>query len=112
METHHLGKAAAVEEGRGVTFSVGSKRIIVMRFEGKLTAYRNFCPHMGGTVRFNGCDLVCMMHGSQFDPRTGEPRTAPATESGPLEPITLRVEGDELYAEIEPPKKSPWADDF
>lgn len=112
MEKHRLCRADAIEDGRSDVFTVGGKRIIVMRKDGAVLAYRNFCPHMGGEMRFNGCDLKCMMHGSLFDADSGEPRTAPATGSGPLERIELVEEDGELYAMVAKPERSPWADDF
>lgn len=112
MAKTFLTKAHELPAGRSRTFNVDGRRVLVVNAGGGLRAYRNFCPHMGGTLRYNGCDLKCEWHGSLFDIESGEPKTPPATGSGPLDAVTIVVEGDDVYCDLPEEERSPWADDF
>jgi 3-phenylpropionate/trans-cinnamate dioxygenase ferredoxin subunit len=54
---------------------VGEARVLVVRVDGELHAYRDACPggplplHLG---RLEGSVLICPWHGCRFDLRTGE----------------------------------------
>ena len=106
-----LGKLTDVPPGRAKTFLADGKKIFIMNLEGKLKAYVNFCPHMGGSLRADGRNIKCNWHGSLFDPETGAAKTAPASEGTALEAVEIVLEGDDIYY-IPTVKKSPWADDF
>lgn len=112
MVRHPLCNKGDVPEGRSRSFNVAGRKVLVLNRGGAFSAFRNFCPHMGGTVRYNGSALRCEWHGALFDAATGEPRTAPAVGSGPIERVRLVEDGEELYCEIEERERSPWADDF
>jgi nitrite reductase (NADH) small subunit len=48
--------------------------IVLLRLATKIVAYRNVCPHQGGSVGsgpFDGGALVCPDHGWAFDAETG-----------------------------------------
>ena len=76
-----------------ITRSVGDTEVVICRFEGKVYALENVCPHE--FVCFDGGDLdgerlICPRHRAAFDVRTGVPFGRPAF--GPLK--TYRVEVD------------------
>lgn len=105
-----LGKAEEVTPGHGKTFIVQGKRIIVANMKGTLVAYENFCPHMGGMVRYDGeKKMTCGWHGAQFQAATGE--NIAGADGQKLKPMTVVVDGENLYWE-KSEEKSPWADDF
>jgi nitrite reductase/ring-hydroxylating ferredoxin subunit len=106
-----LGRTADVPLGKSKTFVSGGKKILVANVGGTFKAYENFCPHMGGAMRYDGKRLVCGWHGAQFDPTTGDAKGGVA-EGTKLKPMTVVAEGDSLYLESEGVAKSPWADDF
>lgn len=106
-----LGKIADVPPGRSKTFVSQGKKILVANVAGDIKAYENFCPHMGGALRYDGKRLVCGWHGAQFDPATGEGK-ANIVEGSKLTTLVVTVEGDALYLETDSIPKSPWASDF
>lgn len=68
-------------EGRGFVFGSGLEReaVFVIRWKGRLYAYRNSCPHVGTPIdwpenRFfdtSGAFLMCGTHGAVFRPEDG-----------------------------------------
>jgi nitrite reductase/ring-hydroxylating ferredoxin subunit len=89
-----------VEGGDGVRFEVehrGARHpAFVVRFAGRVHAYRNRCAHVGVELdwqpgRFfdaDGMVLICSTHGALYDPATGECRGGPCRGAG-LEPVTV-----------------------
>lgn len=71
-----------IDGGKGVTFDIEDnqfERGFVIRFKGKLYAYRNQCPHLGSQLDWTEGDffdedsefITCATHGAIFDPVTG-----------------------------------------
>jgi len=75
--------AALLDGGKAVRFDLphghGSAPCFTMRFDGKVFAYVNRCPHRGTELDWNpgevfdetGLYLICATHGAMFDPQTG-----------------------------------------
>jgi nitrite reductase/ring-hydroxylating ferredoxin subunit len=67
-------------------------RLVLVRFEGKIHAYQNRCPHAGHPLNLrpdeffgaDGREIVCRSHGASFDPATG------ACTGGPCPGTVLR----------------------
>ncbi|HET7602365.1 MAG TPA: DUF2231 domain-containing protein [Gemmatimonadales bacterium] len=62
---------------------IGHQRIVLARTEKGFVAFEDHCTHRGGSLADGVliCDTVqCPWHGSQFDVRTGAPRSGPAGE--------------------------------
>jgi nitrite reductase/ring-hydroxylating ferredoxin subunit len=112
MAKQFICKLAEVASGHSRTFVVAGRKIFVANIGGKPKAYVNFCPHMGGSLYYDGRNIKCNWHGALFDPATGVAKTAPALEGASLEGIELMVEGEDLYYEDAKKERSPWADDF
>lgn len=112
MQKVFLGKLGDIPPGRAKTFLAEGKRIFVINQGGELKAYVNLCPHMGGSVRMDGANIKCNMHGALFDIATGLAKTQPADEGTGLEPAKVSLEGDDIYYFPPEEKKSMWADDF
>ncbi len=74
MERVRLGDAAEVKDGALSTFKTGDRAIVLARVNGGYCAVASKCPHLGGNLgkgRLDGRVIVCPLHGSRFDMRTG-----------------------------------------
>jgi nitrite reductase/ring-hydroxylating ferredoxin subunit len=66
--------ADEVTEGSAKLVRFNNEEIAVFKYEGKLCAVQNLCPHEGGQLakgRIEGCAVVCPLHGYRFDLQTG-----------------------------------------
>ena len=74
--------AALAEGGRAVRFDLAESEPLpcfVVRFDGKVRAYVNSCPHRGTELDWNpgevfddsGLYLICATHGAMFEPVSG-----------------------------------------
>jgi 3-phenylpropionate/trans-cinnamate dioxygenase ferredoxin component len=66
--------------------------IALVLTEGEVFAINDVCSH--GSVSLSegdvdGCHLECWLHGSQFDLRTGQPISLPATDPVPVYPAKV-----------------------
>jgi 3-phenylpropionate/trans-cinnamate dioxygenase ferredoxin subunit len=80
---------------------IGETAIAVVLTEGEVYAINDTCSH--GQVSLaegevEGCLLECWLHGSQFDLRTGQPVSLPATDPVPVYPV--KVEDDTVFVRI------------
>jgi 3-phenylpropionate/trans-cinnamate dioxygenase ferredoxin subunit len=76
----------------------------VINCNGELFAIEDRCSHddgplAEGEVDQQRCTVECPRHGSEFDLRTGKPRTLPAY--APVDTFPVRVEGDKIKLEVE-----------
>ena len=86
----------------------GTPVAVVRDGEGTIRAVEDTCTH--GAVSLSegeveGCLIECWLHGSQFDLRTGIPRTPPAT--APLYVFPVRIEGEDVYVDVAAPINGP-----
>lgn len=86
-------KAADVTPEKPVTFEGGGAKILVLRAQDELRAFRNACGHVGLPLDRGMCDaeagtITCPWHGFRFDADTGACLSAPECR---LEPFPLRV---------------------
>lgn len=80
--------------GTARRFDVDGHRIAVVRVGDEVRAVGDRCTHADvslseGEVDPEGCTLECWKHGSQFDLRTGEPLSLPATRPVPVYPVRV-----------------------
>jgi nitrite reductase/ring-hydroxylating ferredoxin subunit len=65
---------SAIPENRAAIVCIGSERVAVFRYEGKLSAISNVCQHQNGPLGegsiVHGC-VTCPWHGYQYKPETG-----------------------------------------
>jgi 3-phenylpropionate/trans-cinnamate dioxygenase ferredoxin subunit len=83
--------------GRPVAVEVDGKPVCVARVGDEVFAVSNICTHSyaelsEGEVR--NFSIECWLHGADFDLRTGEALTLPATE--PLETFLVARDGNEI----------------
>jgi len=92
-----VGTTADIPAGSGKVVAMGSKPAIVVNTEQGVKAFSAICTHLGCVVAFN--DMVgaiqCPCHDGRFNPATGVVVSGPPP--APLPPITVSVEGDQIY---------------
>jgi cytochrome b6-f complex iron-sulfur subunit len=92
-----VATTADIPPGGGKVVAMGSKPAIVVNTEQGVKAYSAICTHLGCVVAFN--DLVgaiqCPCHDGRFNPGSGAVISGPPP--APLKPITVSVEGDQIF---------------
>lgn len=94
-------KAADVPADRPLAVKVAGKDLIVCRAYEAFWATGAYCTHADADLsegHMAGDCIVCPLHGSKFDPRTGAALRAPAKD--PLASYPVVVEGDDLFVEL------------
>lgn len=92
-----VGTLADIPAGAGKVVAMGSKPAIVINTDQGVTAFSAICTHLGCVVAWN--DMVgaiqCPCHDGRFNPATGAVVSGPPPT--PLPPITVAVEGDQIF---------------
>lgn len=92
-----VGTTADIPPGGGSVVAMGSKPAVVVNTPQGVRAYSAICTHLGCVVAWN--DMVgviqCPCHDGRFSPETGAVLGGPPP--GPLPPITVSVEGDQIF---------------
>jgi len=92
-------RVAALEDlpnHKGHRFEAGESRIAVFRFDDTVYAIGDRCSHAEASLAEGDVfdqEVECPRHGSEFDLRTGQPATLPATRSVPVYEVTIE-DGD------------------
>ena len=118
---HLAGPSGSIPDNGRLVVDIGDRTIGIFRVAGKLHAYENTCPHMGGPVcqglvipavrevlndkqvstgyRFDESEMriVCPWHGYEFSIETG---CHPAKESIRLKRVPVDEEGGEVYVTL------------
>ena len=71
---------------------IDDQSICIVNVEGKYYAINNICTHEGGPLadgKLEGYKVECPWHNSQFDVRTGEVISPPASEPEPSYEVKL-----------------------
>ena len=69
-------------EGKPIKVLLGSTPVCVTRVEGKVFAVEDTCSHSEASLSegdVDGFKIECWLHGAEFDLRTGEAVTPPAS---------------------------------
>ena len=86
-----------IAPGKKKLVRLNGEQILVVNVEGAYYAVDGVCPHALASLnigQINGDEIVCPVHGSTFNVRTGEVLSPPAGEGLTVYPV--RVEGDDL----------------
>ena len=118
---HRAGRSDAIADKGRLVVDIGDRTIGIFRVGGRLYAYENTCPHMGGPVcqgliipavrelindkqvstgyAFDESEMriVCPWHGYEFKIETG---SHPAKESIRLKKVAVEEEGGEVYVTL------------
>ncbi|MEL7532136.1 MAG: thiamine pyrophosphate-dependent enzyme [Bacteroidota bacterium] len=96
-----LEDASFLQEGRVMTVTAGTHDICLTRFEGKISALDNKCPHQGGPLGEGSIEnglLRCPWHGWDFHPCTGKP---PGGYDDGVPTYALKVEEEAVFVGLE-----------
>jgi 3-phenylpropionate/trans-cinnamate dioxygenase ferredoxin subunit len=97
-----LGALDTLPRDRGIRVTVGENRIAVFRVADEVFAIGDLCSHAEASLaegEVYGTDVECPRHGSEFDLRTGEPISLPATRPVPV--YEVKVEDGNVYLFLE-----------
>ena len=94
-------KASDLAEGTMSAVDAGGVHLLLARIGGKVSAVSGTCTHeetdlgLGFLVEDR---VVCPLHLSQFDLKTGQAVNPPATE--PLKRFNVQIRGEAIFVEI------------
>jgi 3-phenylpropionate/trans-cinnamate dioxygenase ferredoxin subunit len=94
-----VARVGEIPDGEGCAFDVNGVAVGVFNCGGQFLAVGDVCTHAEallheGTLDRVRCTIECPLHGAEFDLRTGEVLTPPATE--PIARFPVRLKGDEI----------------
>ncbi len=103
MDYVTVARVGEVPEGEGRAFDVGEVAVGVFNCGGRLFAVGDVCTHAHALLHEGSLDAVrftveCPLHGSEFDLRTGEVLTPPATD--PLPTYEVRIHDGEVQVAL------------
>ena len=94
-------------EGEVRVFRISGRMVCLGRYNARLHAVSNKCPHAGGSLGNGDLDengnVVCPLHRYKFDMQTGKPMGEP---TGAVAVYPVVVEDDEIRIGF--PKKRSW----
>lgn len=97
-----VGPLDSLPRGRGVRVTVGENRIAMFRIEDDVYAIGDRCSHAEASLAEGqvwGLRVECPRHGSEFNLKTGEAESLPATEPVPVYDVSV-VDGV-VFLELE-----------
>lgn len=81
--------------------NLGDKQIALFNYEGEYYALDDMCSHAEASLSEGDvydCKVECPLHGAEFDLKTGEAVTLPATK--PVNKYIVNVEDDYIFLEM------------
>jgi nitrite reductase/ring-hydroxylating ferredoxin subunit len=91
-----LCKVEEIPEEGAKTVAFLDREVLAFKIEGRLKAVVNICTHLGGPLRREVNRLVCELHCSEFDCRTGQCLKGPAHPESRLLTLPTFVENGML----------------
>ena len=94
-------KASELEEGTMLALDVKGVHFLLARIGGEVSALSGTCTHEDADLGLGFIiedRVVCPLHLSQFDLRTGQVLNPPAT--APLRSFNLKIEGETIFVEV------------
>jgi nitrite reductase/ring-hydroxylating ferredoxin subunit len=96
-----IGRAGEVSEGEMKVFKINGYAVAVANIAGTLHAFQDECTHQTcslGEGDIEGDAVVCLCHNAEFDIRSGEPLSGPATT--PIPVFEVREENGDLQVSL------------
>lgn len=90
-------KFSDLTPGKPQKVTLGDKDVCVVRVNEEVFAVADICSHAEASLsegEVSGEKIECWLHGAEFNLRTGEAMTPPATE--PLEVYEIKRDGDSV----------------
>lgn len=98
----HVGQIDEIPENQAKVVSIGSERVAIFRYDGKISALSNVCRHQNGPLGegriIDGC-VTCPWHGYQYLPETG---CAPPPFTEKVSTFDTRVVGGDVWLKARP----------
>lgn len=94
-------KASELAEGTMLALDVKGVHLLLARIGGEVSALSGTCTHEDADLGLGFIiedRVVCPLHLSQFDLRTGQVLNPPAT--APLRSFNLKIEGEIIFVEV------------
>lgn len=94
-------KVADLAEGTMSAVDVNGNHILLAKIGGEVSAVSGICTHEETDLGLGFMledRVVCPLHLSQFDLRTGQVMNPPATE--PLKRFNVKIRGDLIFVEV------------
>ena len=94
-------KASELAEGTMSALDVNGTHILLAKIEGEVSALGGTCTHEDADLGLGFViedRVVCPLHLSQFDLRTGQVLNPPAT--APLRSFNAKIEGGMIFVEV------------
>lgn len=91
----------SIVEGKPVKLSKNGKDICVARVGDEVFAIEDNCSHQDAALsegEQNGYKIECWLHSAEFDLRTGDALTPPASQ--PVKTYPVSVDGNNVVVEI------------
>ena len=91
----------SIVEGKPVRLTKNGKDVCVARVGNEVFAIEDNCSHQDEALsegEQNGYKIECWLHSAEFDLRTGEALTPPA--SAPVKTYPVSVDGNNVVVEI------------
>ncbi len=88
-------------EGAMAAVDLRGKHILLAKIGGEVSAVSGICTHEETDLGLGFMleeRVVCPLHLSQFDLRTGQVMNPPATE--PLQRFNVKIQGDSIFVEV------------
>lgn len=107
MAEERIADTEEIPEDSTLLFTVregfDEKEVVLVRLDGEIAAWRNFCPHWtdvrldkGGGAEFRDGELVCTRHGATFEPDSGHCTHGPC-EGSYLEEVDVEIRDGGVY---------------
>lgn len=87
----HLGDLSDLTDGEIYSCEAGEYEVMVCRVRGRLYAVEDLCSHADAPLsegQLVGYEVICPLHGAQFDVRDGAHKSPPAYSGVASFPIT------------------------
>lgn len=97
-----IGAIDTLPRDRGIRVTVGEERIAMFRIGSEVFAIGDRCSHAEASLAEGevfGTEVECPRHGSEFDLRTGQALSLPATRPVPTYPVS--IEEGTVYLHLE-----------
>ncbi len=97
-----IARTSELQPGEKKLMHIGNEPILLVNLEGSYYAVSGECPHAVAILGYGqlyGDEVVCPLHGSAFNIKTGAVLSPPAADD--LTVYSVRIEGDDIL--IGPP---------
>lgn len=97
-----IGELSTLPRDRGIRVTVGEMKIAMFRVGDDVYAIGDVCSHAEASLSEGevfDTEVECPRHGSEFDLKTGQPHSLPATQ--PVPTFEVAIEDGMVYLQLE-----------